>query len=534
MMAFDHIYYEVAKQQALALVGPSKSGEPGTFLFREFYCNEPKCDCRRVILHVHWVEARQIVASINYAFEVPDPMDGPQFSLDPLNPQSAMAETMLNAFQHALVEEPENRRRLQKHYEMFKEVVDNPRHPLHAKVRSAAHDEPSFRPAFPAREKKRPRQASAALQRRARPNVPTTAASPSSGQSIVQVAAKAAGADDKIQRRFKQVLTKVERLRTLVRSWREQEPNIRREIASYGAMFERQAQLANQMVVVLDRGHETAALSKADRRKLSAIIVGLAAPLLTDECAEERTKAIYNRHTGNDFDAEVAADDEASAMVFRELLESFGVDFGDADVSSMDKLSEFGSDWLRQNPRVGSTDTPQRTRKLSRAQAAREAKKADEERNAHKAVQEVYRTLAMEWHPDREQDPTERERKAGLMREVNIAYEGGDLLRLLELQLQLEQVDATSVEAIAEERARRYIHVLQQQAKQLASELHELSLPFRLQVRQAAASLTPKAVLAQIATDTESVRLSVNMLEEDLAFLAEPTRLKAWIRMRSR
>jgi hypothetical protein len=44
-------------------------------------------------------------------------------------------------------------------------------------------------------------------------------------------------------------------------------------------------------------------------------------------------------------------------------------------------------------------------------------------------------------HPDREPDPHERERKTALMQRANHAYGKNDLLKLLELQLELEHID---------------------------------------------------------------------------------------------
>ena len=68
---------------------------PGhTFLFMEFYCVDPDCDCRRVMLNVLDTESDKRVATINHAFEPPEPPfeDEEQTILDPMNPQSALSE----------------------------------------------------------------------------------------------------------------------------------------------------------------------------------------------------------------------------------------------------------------------------------------------------------------------------------------------------------------------------------------------------------------------------------------------------------
>lgn len=151
MMAFDVVFPELARREALALALAGQDGKPvATFLFREFYCNDPGCDCRRVVLHVHWVERKLVAASIGYGFEpaLPPFEDEPQVMLDPINPQTDASEHILEMFEDALARDPSVRARFVAHYEAWKRVVDDPAHPDHGKVRSAEHDDPSFKPAY--------------------------------------------------------------------------------------------------------------------------------------------------------------------------------------------------------------------------------------------------------------------------------------------------------------------------------------------------------------------------------------------------
>lgn len=157
MMPFDLVFRQVAEKETRSLT-VIKAAEtpvpPGAYLFRELYCTEPRCDCRRVILHVMDVDRRRVAASINYAFEPPEPSsgDGPQISLDPLNPQSEISSALKAIFESMIEHDAPYRARLVKHYTMWKRVVDDPTHADHDKVRSAHHDDPAFVPAFPRRE----------------------------------------------------------------------------------------------------------------------------------------------------------------------------------------------------------------------------------------------------------------------------------------------------------------------------------------------------------------------------------------------
>ena len=155
MMPFDLAFPEIAKQEARSFLVQSHGALPsGTYVFREFYCAEPRCDCRRVLFHVHWVEGGKVAASINYGFEPPEERfaDEGQIFLDPLNPQTSTSDVLVSMFEEMIDADPAYRDRLISHYEMWKDVVDDETHPQHEKLRSPEHNDPNFKPAF--RERK--------------------------------------------------------------------------------------------------------------------------------------------------------------------------------------------------------------------------------------------------------------------------------------------------------------------------------------------------------------------------------------------
>lgn len=155
MLPFDAVFPDLAKNEVRVIHAVRHDRLPkGTYLFRELYCTEPRCDCRRVLLHVCWVEGVRVVATISYAFEPPKPPsdDPPQMYLDPLNPQSDVSGVLFGMFEEMIRTDRAYHDRLVRHYEMWKQVVDDPAHPDHAKVRNDEHDDPSFRPAFPRQE----------------------------------------------------------------------------------------------------------------------------------------------------------------------------------------------------------------------------------------------------------------------------------------------------------------------------------------------------------------------------------------------
>ncbi|HVJ90548.1 MAG TPA: SEC-C metal-binding domain-containing protein [Labilithrix sp.] len=155
MMPFDTIFPDIAKNEARVIRALDHDELPrGTYVFRELYCNEPNCDCRRALVQVYWAEGKRVAATVNYAFEPPKApfADEPQIFLDPMNPQSDSSSVLFDMFKEMIAADRAYHDRLVRHYEMWKRVVDDPTHPDHARVRSAEHDDPSFRAAFPRQE----------------------------------------------------------------------------------------------------------------------------------------------------------------------------------------------------------------------------------------------------------------------------------------------------------------------------------------------------------------------------------------------
>jgi hypothetical protein len=114
---------------------PASGLPPGEYAFVEFFCDDLNCDCRRVFIQViarH--QQDQVLASINYGWEpesfyrerLPHDPEAPreivQGSLDPFNAQSEHSAVLLEVFQQQVRDE-EYRRRLQRHYELFREEL---------------------------------------------------------------------------------------------------------------------------------------------------------------------------------------------------------------------------------------------------------------------------------------------------------------------------------------------------------------------------------------------------------------------------
>ncbi|MBU0492906.1 MAG: SEC-C domain-containing protein [Chloroflexi bacterium] len=126
----------------------------GSYGLLEFYCPDPACDCRRVMFNV--AEEKQpdrFLASISYGFDRDAPEAGPY--LDPLNPQSPHAATLLRLVETTVLNDPRYTARLERHYALVKKAASDSRHPAYRQVRQVLRDEARDLPRSPRRRVRR-------------------------------------------------------------------------------------------------------------------------------------------------------------------------------------------------------------------------------------------------------------------------------------------------------------------------------------------------------------------------------------------
>lgn len=129
----------------------------GEYSLLEWFCEDPECDCRRVLVQV--VPAgrpNEVLAVINFGWEstefYTEWMDGDaeagievtNASLDPLHPQSDYADYLLELFRDIVDADPDYVARLARHYELFKST-QRPEAPLPTTAESSTV-EPSAQP----------------------------------------------------------------------------------------------------------------------------------------------------------------------------------------------------------------------------------------------------------------------------------------------------------------------------------------------------------------------------------------------------
>jgi hypothetical protein len=164
-------------------------------------------------------------------------------------------------------------------------------------------------------------------------------------------------------------------------------------------------------------------------------------------------------------------------------------------------------------------------------EAAREERQAVEEQRLQQSVRDIFRKLTSSLHPDREQDPVERERKTALMQRVNAAYTKNDLLGLLELQFEIDQIDPAGIASLPEERIKQYNKLLTRQVDEVRRDIAELEYwliyEMRLPVR---GRLKPAMLEKSLYVAIGELRARLAVVEKDLRDFQDIKVLKAFLK----
>ncbi len=137
---FNEHFPEISKceTRSITLLERTSAGlPPGEYGFLEMYCNERKCDCRRVFLYVVTPPSKDPLAVVAYGWEsekfyakwmrddspdVIEELKGP--SLNMASPQSKLAPAVLKLVKEVLLQDTEYIERLKGHYKMFRDKID--------------------------------------------------------------------------------------------------------------------------------------------------------------------------------------------------------------------------------------------------------------------------------------------------------------------------------------------------------------------------------------------------------------------------
>ena len=171
------------------------------------------------------------------------------------------------------------------------------------------------------------------------------------------------------------------------------------------------------------------------------------------------------------------------------------------------------------------------SRQEKRKKTARQLQQEQQTQEADGALRTIYRQLVSALHPDRESDPHEQQRKTGLMKEVNAAYERRDLLALLQLQLRADLADGEQIAHLARGKIASLTLLLKERATLLERELQEIEahamaefeMPFY-------ATLSAAGLHQQLLAQKRQLEDEIAMMKDDLQLVQDDTQFKRWLR----
>lgn len=342
------------------------------------------------------------------------------------------------------------------------------------------------------------------------------------------------GALSKGQKSFNSQIKQIEKLRAQLAAWEAAVPAyLEKYTRELLPLVEVAKEYQLKMVHGLDVASTSNGLSKRERQTIGEIIVALAGQLI-DEDGKVELKALYNKHSGSDYDKEDAANLKGFMSVIEDAL---GVDLGDVDAMGspeevMRRAQAHMDEIQAQNELAQQAQEERRARRRkSKKQQEKEAQQEAAAEQISQSIREVYRKLASALHPDREPDAAERARKTTLMQRVNQAYEKRNLLQLLELQLELEHIDNDAIARLDEGKLRHYNAILKEQIGELNMELIYVQGQFRAQFGiHPFVVMKPETVLRGLNQDIIRLRQANREAERDLRALTDVKTLKAWLK----
>lgn len=329
------------------------------------------------------------------------------------------------------------------------------------------------------------------------------------------------------QKRFNTLLRQIDQARKTLADWQEAILLYgQRHAQSHVPLLHELQVLQRDWAFALDAALARKGWTRAERETLTELLCDAAGELLSVDDGDKALKALFDKHSDVDFDT----DRTEGLQAIKEMAEwATGLDLGDDEgIATEEDLLQ------RMQQRMQAAQAEQAEREAEaprRRKSAAEQRREAEAQQATQSVREIYRKLASALHPDRESDDQQRAQKTALMQQVNHAYEKNDLLTLLQLQLQIEQVDAAQLGAADAKRVKHYNKVLAEQLAELKAEINRVELGFRINFRlEPGWGLKPTKLGEQAARETQRLRAELAEVKRDIGRLDDVPATKRWLK----
>lgn len=279
-----------------------------------------------------------------------------------------------------------------------------------------------------------------------------------------------------VQKKFNQLSAQVAKKKQLLAQWHESIEAGRMLFLEQLLPLRKEYLEGKKSITQLFEWHlNNSRFGRVQRAKLVALTTDLAASLYA-ETEDEQWKQLHDRYSESNYDDICAAlDAESEAMARALFSRRFGVDIPeDMAFAGPEDMAAYVERQLNgdgDNEDEGGGDAEFEPEERPKPASRQE----QHERAAQASLQSVYRQLITLIHPDRARNDSERAEKTELMKRVTVAYEQGDLLQLLELQLKLQPATQSAINEFGKERVAQLNAVLKAQLRDLDGEIDQLA-----------------------------------------------------------
>ena len=286
-----------------------------------------------------------------------------------------------------------------------------------------------------------------------------------------------------------------------------------------------------EMVYLFDKHYADQFFKKKEKEKMAHFILSKSEELI-EQAGKEELKVIYDKYADHTYyEISEEAEGDNLAMIKQMMKNMFNIELNEEEenISDPDILQDIFE------KKMGERETFQQTHKSEKKKTAKQLEKEEklkaEAQNVNKAARSIYTNLVKTYHPDREPDEAERERKTEIMKQITLAYEKNDLFELLRLKISLQSIDINAWR-MADEQLKYYNKLLKEQIIELEREHWELhrkaNMPSgNLFQRFGYDSDTTKTRMKREMTRIKSL---VKTLENEIAMLRIKENMRAFLK----
>jgi len=319
----------------------------------------------------------------------------------------------------------------------------------------------------------------------------------------------------KQQAEFNRLTVKIEALSMELKALKEGYNTIHRRILSEAYPLQ-QRMVADRITIVklLNNLYNHDIFRNADRRKLAHLMSSLSIELIRQEGIVELIP-IFNTY---------------NEVTYEEMMEKpdayfLGVDWENQN-DQHQVVPEPDENWERYSHKVHADKNGKSGKKAGNAE-----RRVLQEQKQSKSVRSVYLELVKAFHPDRELDEQEKDRKTEIMGRVTEAYRSNDLLLLLNLQMEYNHIDQGKLDLLADEQLLYYNRVLKQQVTELEKQKMEV-----LQDLASMVHLSPdtcdslEKVLFQFNKQVKNLKTDAKNLHQEINSWGDPYAVREFLK----